>query len=400
MRAATKSLGLLITLALLAALFQWRATQNYITQNYYKSNFFVFWLSGKLILEGKSPYNAEHWENGHTIYGNVTPREPTFLYPLPLAVFLTPLGLLSVGQAYFTWQWLSQISIALVVYFLLKRWNSTAHDRLLAPVMCFLLFFGPIFLTLQVGALGPLTLLFIFGALHFLDENRLFPAGILLSLTMLKPSQGGTILFLLGLVFLMRRQWKAIFGVAIGGLILLIVGLVVDPDWLMTFRRSSEAAFDRRLGAQSNVWSFSYLACNGNSICYSLLGSTVMVSLLGITAYFLWRNQNKMTNWQVFNFILPVAFGSTLYLWAYDQILYVLPILWILGTMVEKSKRYLTATLFLIVLDAVSFFALVQQAFTDKDLWSLATTVLVLAFLFIAQTMKPKPAIDKAPASA
>ncbi len=125
-----------------------------------------------------------------------------------------------------------------------------------------------------------------------------------------------------------------------------------------------------------------------------------MLVILGVCAFHLWRNHQNMTNWQILNLILPVAFLSTLYLWAYDQILYILPIIWIVGTMTAKSKGYFHAILFLVVLDFVSFFALMQQAVTEKDLWSLSTTVLVLAFLVIAGRMKQKPAIDKAPASA
>lgn len=404
----SKIFGVFITLSLLAALFQWRASQNLASQNYYNSNFFVFWLSGKLILEGQNPYNAADWEAGHLTYGTVTPREPTFLYPLPLAVLLTPLGLLQTGQAYFIWQWLGQVALAGVTYSLLKRWNSPAHDRLFVPAMFFLSFFGPIYLTLQIGSLGPLTLLIIFSALHLLDKDRLdspdskrdLSAGILLSLTMLKPSQGAAILLLLGLVFLVRNQWRALLGIAAGGLMLLLLGLAVDPDWVSVFRHSSEAAFDRRLGAQSNIWSFSYIACHGNSPCYSILGAAGSFLLLGVTARHLWRHHQKMTNWQVFNLVLPVAFISTLYLWAYDQILYVLPILWVVGTVVEKTRSYLFAILFLVLIDLFSLFALIQQAATQKDLWSLGTTMLVFAFLVIAQRMKPKPAIDKASAPA
>lgn len=381
-----------ITLALLAALFQWRAAQNLTRQNYYSSNFFVFWLSGKLILEGQSPYDAAHWADGHQTYGSVTPREPTFLYPLPLSAFLIPLGFLTVGQAYFIWQWLGQAAIAFVVHFLLKRWDSTAHSRLLVPVMFFLLFFGPIYLSLQIGSLGPLTLLFIFGALYFLDSNRLIPAGLLLSLTMLKPSQGAPILLLLGLVFLLRRQWKAIIGLALGGILLLLIGLIIDPNWVSVFMGSSQAAFDRRLGVQSNVWSFSYLACGGNTTCYSALGAVGMLTLLGGCALYLWRNHQKLSNWQVLNLVLPISFVATLYLWAYDQILYVLPMVWIIGTMVEKSRSYIFAILFLIGLDLFSFFALAQQAMTGNDLWSLGTTLIVLLSLLIAERMKPKPA--------
>lgn len=397
---SVKVIGVLVTLTLLAAMFQWRATQNFTRQNYYSSNFFVFWLSGRLILEGQSPYDAAHWASGHETYGSVTPREPTFLYPLPLAVFLTPLSLLSVGHAYFLWQWLGQALIAIVVYFLLKRWNTPAHDRLLVPIMLFLLFFGPIYLSLQIGSLGPLTLLFIFGALYFLDTNRLIPAGLLLSLTMIKPSQGVPILFLLGLVFLMKQQWKAVFGSILGGSLLLLIGLAIDPDWISVFLGSSQAAFDRRLGVQSNVWSFSYLACDGNLTCYTALGTAGMLVLLGSCAYYLWRNHQQLTNWGIFNLILPVSFIATLYLWAYDQILYVLPIVWIIGTLVEKQRSYAFALVFIVILGLFSLFALAQQALTGSDLWSLGTTILLLLFLVLAQRMRPKPAIDKVPAPA
>lgn len=395
-----KALGIVITLILLASMFHWRAYQNFTKENYYTSNIFVFWLSGKLILEGQSPYNVDDWANGHEKYGTVNPKEPTFLYPLPVAVILTPLGLLSLGQAYYVWQLISQIIIGLVVYALLSQWKSTAHSRLLIPIFLFLLYFGPVYLTLKIGSIGPLSLLFVFSALYFLDKKNLFLAGLILSFTMIKPPQGAMILLMLGTIFILTKQWKFIYGMILGGVLLLILGMLVDPNWVFTFLGSSQAAFDRRLGVQSNVWSFSYLVCNENSNCYSILGATGMLILLGITIYYLWRDDTKITNWEKLNIIIPISFVATLYLWAYDQILYVLPIIWIIGTFVEKSKSYILPIIFLIILDLYSLYALVQQAATSHDLWSLGTTILVLLFLFIAYKMKPKPAIDKAPTSA
>jgi uncharacterized membrane protein AbrB (regulator of aidB expression) len=57
---------------------------------------------------------------------------------------------------------------------------------------------------------------------------------------------------------------------------------------------------------------------------------------------------------------------------------YIIPIVWITGTLVERTKSYLPAFLFLFVLDLYSLFALFQQASTDKDLWSLGTTLMVI----------------------
>jgi hypothetical protein len=215
-------------------------------------------------------------------------------------------------------------------------------------------------------------------------------AGIVLAFTMLKPPQGLTILLLAGVWFLARRDWKAIAGVALGGLIILVVGLIQDPQWIQKFLGASDAVMDRTLGVHSNVWAFAYLACGGAFQCANTLGGTFSLILLGGASLLLWKNQAQWSAWEVMNFIIPVGFVSTIYLWAYDQLPYVIPIVWIVGTLVQKQRSILLAFFFLILLDLASIFALVQQAFTEKDLWSLGTTLLVIIFLGIASWMKPK----------
>jgi hypothetical protein len=229
---------------------------------------------------------------------------------------------------------------------------------------------------------------------------------MVLSLTILKPPQGLTILFLAGIWFLARRDWKAIFGVAIGGLALLAIGMIQDPMWVIKFSGASQAVMDRTLGVHSNVWAFAYLACKGASPCSTLLGGTLALTLLGLGGFFLWRaqppagNHSKVTAWEAFNVILPIAFVCTIYLWAYDQLPYIIPIVWIIGTLVERTKNYLYAFIFLIVLDMFSFYALVQQASTNKDLWSLATTVIVLGMVLGLMYWNRTKPIDKPSAPA
>ena len=75
--------------------------------------------------------------------------------------------------------------------------------------------------------------------------------------------------------------------------------------------------------------------------------------------------------------IIPIGFVSTIYLWTYDQLPYIIPIVWVMGTLVRKRRGVLLAFGFLILLDLVSIFALVQLTFTGKDLWSLGSTLLV-----------------------
>ncbi len=385
-----KIAGFLFTVVLLGAIFHLRAGQNLSTQDYRNSNFFFFWLSGRMVLTGENPYDQAQYLAGHDAFDVTWRPNRIFPYPLPLTLFMIPLGLFSLENAYVTWQIVTQILIAITVFVLLNHWKEPAQRRLLIPMMLFLSFFGPVFLTLQIGAIGGFTLIAMLAALLLLEKDKSFFAGIALSLTILKPPQGATILFLFGIWFLARRDWKAICGMVIGGLALLIIGLVQDPLWVVKFSTASQAVMDRTRGVHSNVWAFAYFACRGASPCSTLLGAAGALTLLGLGSLFLWRKQAQLSAWEAMNVIIPVGFLSTVYLWAYDQILYVIPITWIVGRLVHRSKRYIHALLFLIVLVSYSFFALAMHAYTLKDLWSLGNTLIVLGMLALLMPAKPQ----------
>lgn len=387
-----KILGAAVVVVLLGFIFHIRAVGEYEQRKDQYANFVVFWLSGNLVLHGQSPYDAGDWLDGHRAIGFETPLERIFLYPLPLAVLMAPLGAIPFPQAWLGWKILTQILMAVSIYLLLTRWQSPPVQRLFVPLTLSMLYFGPVLLTMRTGSLGAVTLLLLCIVILFLQNGRSFEAGLLLSLTMLKPPQGLLILALLGIWFLAKRDWKAMGGIALGGAALLLVGLAIDVNWVGKFLNSSEAAFDRRLGLHSNLWSFSHLLCGRDMACTYLLGGFSAASLLGVSGFYLWKKQAQVGGWEALNFILPIGFISTVYLWEYDQILYIIPIVWIVGTLVQKTKSYLHAFLFLIVLVFFAFFALGQLGILDNDLWSLGNTLVVFLGLWFAWWVREKPA--------
>jgi hypothetical protein len=121
---------------------------------------------------------------------------------------VAPLALLPLPTAYFAWQLLSQALIALVVWLLLRNRPEARFQRLFLPLVVFLMFFGPVYLTLQVGAVGALTLLAAGTAIWAWDRRASFAAGALLALTLLKPSQGVPIALLAGVWMVARRTGR------------------------------------------------------------------------------------------------------------------------------------------------------------------------------------------------
>jgi hypothetical protein len=384
--------GVLLTVILLAVLFYFKALQNYTHQDYTNSNFFFFWLSGHMMWTGQNPYNQTQWLAGHDAFGATWRPNKIFPYPLPLAFLMAPLGLLSPGQAYFAWQIVSEIIMALSVFWLIRHWQGQAQRLLFLPLVIFLLFFGPVYLTLQIGSVGALALVTVLLAILLLEQDQSIWAGMVLSLTLLKPPQGLTLLILAGIWFLARRDRKAILGVILGGIVLLIAGMIRDPLWVIKFRGASAVVLNRTMGIDSNIYSFAYLACNQNATCMWITGTLGAILILAAGGYYLWRNHDRFTAWEAFNIIIPLGFISTIYLWSYDQLLYVIPITWIAGTLVERTKSYILVFVFLVLLDVLSFYSLLVQANTGKDLLSIINTILVLGLCLLLLYKKSRPA--------
>jgi len=389
-RHLARTVGVIFTLVILGSIFYFRAVREYDRQKNGYTNFFVFWISGNIISNGGNPYDPETWSEGHRLNGFSEPAESIFLYPLPLAVFMAPLGLITFAQAFVAWKILSQALIGISVYFLLSYWQTASHRRLVIPLVFCFLYYGPVLLTMRTGSIGPLTLLIVVASIYFIQKERSLIAGLLLAFTMFKPPQGLIILLLIGIWSLARGDWKIIQGILLGGVILWTVGAAVDLNWVGKFLHSGAAAFDRRLGLQSNVWSFSNLICGKKMVCGYILGGACSMILVGLSGFYLWIKRSQLTAWDALNLIIPIGFVSTVYLWSYDQILYIVPSVWIVGTLVQKTNKYIYAFIFLSIIVFYAFLAVAKLSELTNDLWSLGNTLILLTGLFITAALKQK----------
>ncbi len=390
-----KVIGVTASLIILAAVFLFNSMQNSSHEDYRNSNFLKFWVAGHMVLTGQNPYDSTQWYNEHLKLGATQVPDKIFLYPLPQAYFLVPLALIPIAESFIIWGIISQAIMAATCFVLLNQFAKTERNRLFYPLVVFLLFFGPIYLSLQVGSIGVIALAVLIVTILLLERKKLLLAGIVLSVLILKPSQGLPILFLGGCWFLFKQAWKVIIGMSAGGLILLLSGLIVDSHWIQEFLNNSQAVSDRTLGLQSNIYSFAYLSCNKDINCMEITGTIGLTIVLGLGAYYLWLNRERLTTWEAVNIIVPLGFVSTIYLWSYDQLLYIFPIVWITAELVNKTKSYLVPFFFLICLDTLSFIALAMQAKTHEDLLSITTTILIFGLCLWLFQLKNHHPIDK-----
>ncbi len=389
-----KALSIGLVLLALAAIFAWKAEQNYLRQDYVNSNFFSFWLSGHMVWTGQSPYDPSQFQAGFSAAGATYRPSRILQYPLPLMYFLAPIGVLPVGAGYFAWQFISEVIIAVCVFIFLRLARRPAW--LVLPISIFLLFFGPVYLTLQIGAVGAIALLSVALAVLCLETDHPLLGGLALSLTLLKPPQALTLLALVGAWFLVRRQWKAIAGLVLGAFALLVVWLLRDPQGLVKFRGSSDFLLGHSLGVQSNLFSFAYLACGRNQSCMWIAGSIAALAVLALGAYMLWLNRARWSDWQALSFIVPLGFLTALYLYEYDQILYIVPMMWIAARILAGPWPYVSLFGALVAIDLVSLIALAATAYTHLDIPSIATTLLVLGTFLVMQRETGRSAFGKA----
>ncbi len=377
-RPLARTLTLALVIVVLAGAFSQRAFQNLNRIDYRNSNFVFFWIAGRMVLAGENPYDTGQWIAQHELNHTTWKPNRVFPYPISLALLLAPLGVLTLEAAYVCWQLFTLVVVALSTWAIMRASSVPRPPRVFFPLLLCLMFFGPLYLTLQIGALGGLMLGAVVGAILALERRRAFLAGALLSIVLLKPPQGLSLLLLGGTWLVFHRSWRALLGLAIGALGLLVAGLLLDPAWPLVFASIGQVVMTRNLGLHSNVFSLASRACNFGVACTWSLGGAAAFLLGGVTLVYLWRRRNALSHLAAFSVIIPIAFVTAVYAWSYDQILYVIPIAWSTGQLAVSGRGYALTLVFTVVLVVFSILVLAAQARTGTDLLSSVTSLLVL----------------------
>jgi hypothetical protein len=152
--------------------------------------------------------------------------------PPPLALVFMPFTMLPLAWAYVAWGIVSAILFIIAVLLPLRghplRWQAT--------VLC--LCFGGVYVSLKVGQVNALFLIALSLGLLALAKGHRGLGGAWIGLLLLKPQYA----LVFGVLFLVKRRWHELFGMALVGLGLGLLSLIiVGPqgiiDYLMMLQR-------------------------------------------------------------------------------------------------------------------------------------------------------------------
>ncbi len=337
-------LGLLVTLASYALSVRIVNSIDYLK---YGTDFSSFWMAGKLILQGKNPYDMVAWGEGFQQFNLGFLLTPVFLYPLPLALLLAPLGWLPFQSAYIFWVTLSLLMNIASLAILLSLEASPRRKFFIIPLFIGIMLFRPTILTLTQGQVSGLFLFALAWIAFLWQKGKWFWGGFLLGLLALKPNLG---LILIGLVvvwLLLNKKWAGLCGTLASGLFLLIAGLIYNPGWVIQYLHVGSNKLAETFGGSPTVWGLGALISHNQISATLIIGSLAGLLILFVFFRALLRAHANLQPLSLLALAVSVTLLVTPYTWTYDQLLLILPLSVVTLAMDRRGVRFpLAASLF------------------------------------------------------
>jgi hypothetical protein len=364
-----------------SALFLWIAVRVVNLHTYQNSDFFSFWLSGRMVLGGQNPYQADAWLTGHVVYGSTWLPNQTYPYPLPHAIFFAPLSLLPLYEAFVTWVFLSEWFILGGLVLVLRCYPEKLRYPYFIPLAAGLAIFRPTIVQMINGQFAAFMFLVLAGVIALWQKEKWWQGGILLSFVALKPNIGVPIIGLIIFYLLSRRRMKAVVAIAFSGVTMLIAGCLVNPGWVLEFLNSGGAKFMQTFGYAPSIWGLSSIVCGGGQKCLIGLGSISTICLLvGFSLLIIWRKK-EITNAQVVSLSATLALLLTTHVWPYDQLLLALPVVFATMEFAERGRRFIQNAMMIFMIDLLAVVLFVFNMKAQNEIASAFLTIAVLGLI-------------------
>jgi hypothetical protein len=321
------------------------------TQKFYKEtgqDFFALWLAPRLILEGKNPYLASDWISASAMNQVHSVKDPTYLYPLPLAVLMIPFGFLPLEYAAVTWISLGIIAILLVCELILSRINNTSLPiPYKIPILLGVFLFRPVAETLRIGQLDWLILLFIALGLFFWEKQHWFVGGMVIALAAVKPQIGIPIFVFTSIWVLMRRKWSSLFGEMLMIFLLCSSGWLINHSWILQWLGSGGNKIESTICCTPTIWGLSSFFSKFDMWRGLIVGIIIATIFSAISICIISIIPSHQAFFAI-GLIIPASLLISPYLWTYSQIVLLISIFIIINIMKRRNFHYLLTAPFLL----------------------------------------------------
>ena len=176
------------------------------------------------------------------------------------------------------------------------------------------------------------------------------------------------------------RQSSPLIAMSLTALLLAAFGWLVDPHWIAEFVQISTTKLAGIFGYAPNLWGAANHLCGFQTGCARSLGAVLSGLILLGTVLWLARLPKE----QVF-LALSLAICTTLlvtvYLWTYDQLLLLLPLLWIIRELIRRKSRFLLLATLLLWVDLAYILLMLITLRMQMEIWNVLLPLAVLIVL-------------------
>jgi hypothetical protein len=215
---------------------------------------------------------------------------------------------------------------------------------------------------------------------YFWENKRWVLGSILLSFLTLKPQIGIPIMVLLLIWLWLGHRYSSIIAAIFATIALILIGFIKNINWITDFLDIGAKKVSTTFGYNPTLWGVSAFICQHNKTCTFVLGSAACIILL-IWTYHLLGRTYKLKPSIVISIAITVAILVTPYIWAYDQILLIIPIVVSMLSLSDRGYPYLfTAPIFLFF-SALALIFIPIGIKLQVDVWSVGVSLAVLCLL-------------------
>jgi hypothetical protein len=189
-------------------------------------DFYEYWAAGRLLLEGRNPYDLEAMEQVQREAGREA--DPILMWNPPWALPLVlPLGLLDLRSAHLVWLVFHLLVLIVSADLAWRLYGGPPQRRWVAQLLAAT--FVPTWMALIVGQIAPLLLLGAVGFLWCLQRGWDLTAGAAAVLLAIKPHLAALFWVALALWAVREGRWRVLLGGVTTGLFATGLAILAHP---------------------------------------------------------------------------------------------------------------------------------------------------------------------------